>query len=384
MKKVFLSDICEICSGQPAPQDSSCYGEDGVPFIRAGSLEKLIRGESEQSLELIEENTARKYSLRLFPRDTVLFAKSGMSAKIGRIYRLCKPSYVVSHLAAIIPGEKIHPGYLQRWFEHNPPSRLIPNESYPSIRLSEIGKLKIHVPLYSDQEKIAGVLDLADGLRQKRKKSLQLLDDLVRAEFIEMFGDPLSKKPKFPVVRLGDVVGFCGGGTPSRAIPEYYQGQHKWASSKDMKGLILRDTQERVSEKAIEKCATKLVKAGTLLIVVKSKILMRYLPVMITGTEVCFNQDIKGITPSKDVNPWYLLFHLRIGQDALLRVARGANTEGLTLDHLREYELIRAPKDLQDRFSGIAQKAVALSEKMQDGQAALDNQFNALMQRYFE
>ena len=244
---------------------------------------------------------------------------------------------------------------------------------------------ELRVPKVSldKQAEIAGIFDLVERLGQERKKALQLINDFIRATFLEMFGDPLSKKPKFPVVRLGDVVDFCGGGTPSRAIPEYYQGKHKWASSKDMKGLILRDTQERVSEKAIEKCATKLVKAGTLLIVVKSKILMRYLPVMIAGTEVCFNQDIKGISPSKEVNPWYLLFHLRIGQNALLRVARGANTEGLTLDHLREYDLIKAPKDLQDKFSGIAQKAVALSEKMQEGQSALNNQFNALTQKYF-
>jgi type I restriction enzyme S subunit len=198
-----------------------------------------------------------------------------------------------------------------------------------------------------------------------------------------MFGDPLSKKQKFSVVKLGDVVNFCGGGTPSRANPGYYQGQYKWASSKDMKGIVLHDTQERVSKKAIDNSATKLVKAGTLLIVVKSKILMRYLPVMIAGAEVCFNQDIKGIVTSKQVNPWYLLFHLRIGQDALLRVARGANTEGLTLDHLREYDLIRAPKELQDKFSQIAQKTVALSEKMQEGLVEIDNQFNALMQKYF-
>ncbi|MEK6564077.1 MAG: restriction endonuclease subunit S [Candidatus Omnitrophota bacterium] len=244
---------------------------------------------------------------------------------------------------------------------------------------------KLQVPSYSldEQKRIANILDQADALCQKRKQSLQLIDDFLRATFLDMFGDPLAKKNKFKTAPLGSMVDFIGGGTPSREIAEYWQGKNKWASSKDMKGLILKDTQERVSDKAIKASATKLVKPGTLLVVVKSKILMRYLPVLITESEVCFNQDIKGMVPNKEINPWYLLFHMRIGQDALLQIARGANTEGLTLDHLRNYKLILAPKDIQEQFFVIAKKTVTMIEIMQESQTELDNQFNALTQRYF-
>ena len=236
---------------------------------------------------------------------------------------------------------------------------------------------------FDQQKKIVEILDHADVLRQRRKQSLQLIDDFLRATFLDMFGDPLVKRNKFKTVPLGSMVDFIGGGTPSREIAEYWQGKNKWASSKDMKGLILKDAQERISDNAIKESATKLVKPGTLLVVVKSKILMRYLPVLITESEVCFNQDIKGMAPNKEINPWYLLFHMRIGQDALLQVARGANTEGLTLDHLRNYKLILAPRDIQEQFSAIAKKTVTMIGNMQESQTELDNYFNALTQRYF-
>jgi type I restriction enzyme S subunit len=58
---------------------------DGYPFIRAGSLEGLLSGQTEDDCEKIDAETARRYRMRLYPKDTILFAKSGMSAKIGRV-----------------------------------------------------------------------------------------------------------------------------------------------------------------------------------------------------------------------------------------------------------------------------------------------------------
>jgi len=101
MNKKKIKDIAKVGSGQGAPQDPAVFSDKGAPFIRAGSLEKLLLGESENSLEKIESNTAIKYKLKLYPHGTVIFAKSGMSATKNRIYKLKNPCYVVSHLATL-------------------------------------------------------------------------------------------------------------------------------------------------------------------------------------------------------------------------------------------------------------------------------------------
>ncbi len=244
---------------------------------------------------------------------------------------------------------------------------------------------KIFIPSHPlvEQKKIAEVLDCADTLRQKRKQSLQLLGEFLRSTFLDMFGNPLSSKKKYDLAKLGSLVNFVGGGTPSRKNSAYYEGNNLWATSKDMKGIVLANTQERITNEALAESATKLVNTGTVLVVVKSKILLRYLPVMIAGKKLCFNQDIKGIIPGEKVDPWYLLFHMRIGQNALLQIARGANTEGLTLDHLRNYDLILAPIDAQKRFAEIAKSYMAMVEKMNQSKMQMDNQFNVLIQKYF-
>lgn len=204
MRVVSLSSVCEVTAGQAAPQESGVFGAVGKPFIRAGSLERLIDGSREDECELISDETAKELRLRLFPRDTILFAKSGMSATLGRIYRLKSPAYVVSHLAALVPGSAIEPAYLQRWFERNPPSRLIPNEAYPSIRTSEIGALKLELPELKEQQRIAAILDKADAIRRKHQQAMQLADEFLRSVFLDMFGDVYSNPKKWPQMALGD------------------------------------------------------------------------------------------------------------------------------------------------------------------------------------
>ncbi|MES9818707.1 MAG: restriction endonuclease subunit S [Candidatus Thiodiazotropha sp.] len=217
MSMVPLSEVCDITAGQSAPQDSDAFGPEGHPFIRAGSLNALTNGGSENDCEHLTEKKAQQYRMRLFPKDTIVFAKSGMSAKIGRVYRLKAPAYIVSHLAAVTPGKDVDPSYLQRWFERNPPSRLIPNEAYPSIRTSEIGALKIELPKKSEQKRIAAILDKADAIRRKRQQAIQLADEFLRSVFLDMFGDPGTNPNNWPMGTIRELAADVRYGSSSKA-----------------------------------------------------------------------------------------------------------------------------------------------------------------------
>jgi Restriction endonuclease S subunits len=179
-----LGEIVEVSAGQAAPQDPMAFGLEGHPFVRAGSLEHLCSGGNPRSLEYISHSVAAKYKLKLFPAGTILFAKSGMSAKIGRVFKLIEPSYVVSHLATLTPTTRVDADYLVHYLIKHPPSNLIPNDAYPSIRLSEIENLDVPSPPLDEQRRIAAILDKADAVRRKRQEILKLVDDLVKSQFI--------------------------------------------------------------------------------------------------------------------------------------------------------------------------------------------------------
>lgn len=217
---IELNKFAEISAGGGAPQESEAFNEnnEGNPFVRAGSLIKLLSGESETSLEHLTEDVARKYRLRLFPKDTILFAKSGMSATKGYIYQLKQLSYVVNHLAAIVPKkELLFAPFLKYWFQQNPPSRLIKDEAYPSIRLSEISEIKIPKISVDEQKRIAAVLDKADEVCVKRRAALGKLDYLLQSVFLDMFGDPVSNPKGWEVKNLGELLNFRTGKLDSNA-----------------------------------------------------------------------------------------------------------------------------------------------------------------------
>jgi type I restriction enzyme, S subunit len=189
VRTVPLAFLAAIRSGGGAPQDQAAYSETGHPFVRAGSLSKLLGGADENSLEKLEPTVAAKHGLKLFPAGTVLFAKSGMSATKGYIYRLRRPAYVVNHLAAVIPHDPSDSAFLARALENFPPTSLIRDAAYPSIRLRDIEEMRIKAPTdVRQRQRIGAILDQVDELRRKRRQALDKIGGIARAIFEEMFG----------------------------------------------------------------------------------------------------------------------------------------------------------------------------------------------------
>ena len=112
----------------------------------------------------------------------------------------------------------------------------------------------------------------------------------------------------WPMVALGDVTRRVSGGTPSKENAAFWHGTIPWVSPKDMKKEVLYDTQDHVSNAAVQESATSLVPAGTLLCVVRSGILKHSLPLAITATQMCFNQDLIALIPSDERLDVHFLF----------------------------------------------------------------------------
>jgi type I restriction enzyme S subunit len=251
----------------------------------------------------------------------------------------------------------------------------------PRLNREDFLNLPIPVPPLSEQERIVGLLDEADALRQRRQQADRRTAAFIPALFHEMFGDP-GKKRK--LVGLGELVRFVGGGTPSRACPEYFEGTIPWATSKDVKSDYMSDTQEHITEDAIEQSATNLVPARSVLIVVKSKILMHSLPIAITTVPMCFGQDLKALICGEKALPEFIVGCLSSQKQSILAKARGANTEGLTLEILRSVLIPLPPVRLQREFAERVGEVRALETAQAQSRQRLDALFAALLDRAFK
>ncbi|HLQ45860.1 MAG TPA: restriction endonuclease subunit S [Planctomycetaceae bacterium] len=100
---------------------------------------------------------------------------------------------------------------------------------------------------------------------------------------------------KTRTVQLDDLVTIVGGGTPSKARPEYFLGHIPWVSPKDVKTWNIFDSQDHITEDAIDRSSTSLIDPGAVLVVIRSGVLKHTLPVAINRVAVTLNQDLKAL-----------------------------------------------------------------------------------------
>ncbi|MBM4012117.1 MAG: restriction endonuclease subunit S [Planctomycetes bacterium] len=138
--------------------------------------------------------------------------------------------------------------------------------------------------------------------------------------------------------RLKDIAAISGGGTPSREVPEYWNGDIPWVSPKDMKTEEIDRAEESITELGLSQSTSTLHPPGRVLMVIRSGILQRVVPVAITKAPVAINQDLKAI--AFDVSRCLPSFFLRWVQgwnDVLLLAwaQQGATVESINQSLMR-------------------------------------------------
>lgn len=181
----------------------------------------------------------------------------------------------------------------------------------------------------------------AKRLREEAKKDADRLMQAALAEVFPRPGGPLP--PSWRWVKLGEVCEFRHGGTPSKKHPVFWNGNIPWVSPKDMRLPVITDTRDHITEHALENSSTRTAPKNSILIVVRSGILVRTFPVAIAGRRVAFNQDIKAILPNLSVfNPRFLYWALRSLEPLIL--SEGVK-KGVTVHSIRSgfIENLRVP-----------------------------------------
>lgn len=176
-------------------------------------------------------------------------------------------------------------------------------------------------------------------------------------------------------MKLGDKIKLIGGGTPSKDIPEYWDGSIPWVSVKDFKSEIIKTTVDHITEKGLQNSVTKLVKKGTLLISTR----MAVGKTAIAGVDLTFNQDIKAIEVSKDINTKFLHYFLKSKQNYFDTVSSGATVKGIKIQDITNLEVNIPPLSEQQRIADLLDAADALRQK----DKALLEKYEALGQSLF-
>lgn len=241
---------------------------------------------------------------------------------------------------------------------------------------------EIPYPPLKKQIEIAINLDKVLMVIKERKRELKLLDELIKARFVEMFGDPRSNPFGFEKKRLKDTCKVITGNTPSRAIEEYYGDYIEWIKTDNIVSGILNPTQatESLSEKGMNVGRT--VEKDSILMACIAGSIASIGRVCITDRTVAFNQQINAVVPEQyNILFLYVLFHM--SKDYLVEDINMALKGILSKSKLEEKEFIIPPMDLQEQFSDFVKQVdkskVAVQKALDETQIL----FDSLMQKYF-
>ena len=382
---VKLSTVATISAGQSAPKNNY-FSENGIPFIRAGSLEFLINGKGLDYCEKINETNAKICKLKLYPKNAVLFAKSGMSANKGRVYKLERDSYVVSHLAVVVTDScKLLPSYFMYWLKINSPRTLIKDESYPSISLSDIGNLDIDCPSIEEQQRIVKILDKAEEIRTKKKLANKKLDEFLKSTFIDMFGDPVTNPKGYNIELIKNISTVITGNTPPRTNEEYYGNYIEWIKSDNINTpyTYLTKAEEYLSELGMQK--GRVVPKNSILVTCIAGSFNCIGNVALTDRPVAFNQQINAIIPEKKyINSAFLYEQLYIGKKLIQEKSTNSMKGMVSKSKFETIKLILPDLKEQELFEKIFVEVEKQKEKNQKVIEQMDNLFSSLMQQAFK
>lgn len=338
--------------------------------------------------DYFSKEVASKYrtTYKIVPRG--YFAYNPSRINVGSIdWQNYEDKVIVSPLYVVFGVSKyIDQQYLLHYFKSDRMLTLIKEYATGSVRdnlkLSILGEFPIKLRPIDEQRKIAAILDKIGDLIAKRRQQLDKLDEMVKARFVEMFGDPVENPMGWEKIALGKRCDIVTGNTPSRAEPENYGNFIEWIKSDNINtpALLLTEAQEYLSEKGFHKC--RFVEAGSLLMTCIAGSINCIGNVAVTDRRVAFNQQINAIVPKQD-DVLYLYWLIQLSKPAIHSTINMALKGILSKGQLSEMVFPFPPLELQNQFSVFVKETEKTKAHISRSLEKLETLKKALMQEYF-
>lgn len=202
MRRVKLGQICEVVSGGTPKTNVEEYWNGEFNWITPAEIndnDYIISDTKRKITQLAIE----KKKLPLLPKGTVLLSSR---APIGKVAITGKEMYCNQGFKNLICSDEICNEYLYWYLKSKKEylNSLGRGATFKEISKKIVENIEIKLPEIERQRKIVDKLKKVDKIIQRRKNQSRLLDVVVQARFVEMFGDPIINNMSWPESTIGD------------------------------------------------------------------------------------------------------------------------------------------------------------------------------------
>ena len=251
---------------------------------------------------------------------------------------------------------------------------LYANRHADGMNSKRISKEKVldyefYLPSLAEQKVLAEKLWAAYEVKQSYLKMIAATEEMVKAQFVEMFTDK-----GYPLTMIKSFADVSTGGTPSKAHPEYWNGDKPWVSAEDMKSKYVYDTCEKVTEAGYATC--KIIPVDTLMYVCRGSIGV----MAINKIECATNQSICRATCHNNVCNVEFLYHaLMYQRDNIKKKGTGTSFKSLNQTTFSELKIELPPYYEQMKFVTIAEQADKSISELRKSVDAIDKVIKSLI-----
>ena len=378
MEYVALKDVCKINMGQSP--DSSSYNDkkEGIPFYQGNA----DFGEK-HPIPRVWCNAPTKIAQ---PKDILMSVR----APIGALNYAQEKCCIGRGLAAITPDkDKLSLEFLY-WFLREKNSEL--NSKGTGSTFKAISKKtleEIRVPLIDleKQQKMAQALEKTYAVIQMRTKQLKELDDLIKARFVELFGNPLDGTAKYPIHQVGEVANSVDP-QPSHRTPPIDEDGIPYVSTKDCDyktGKIDFEGARKVSRGVLEEHLNRYTLHDGDFIIGKIGTIGK--PVFVPAREnYTLSANVVLVQPNSDlVSPYFLKYSFESDfvERQFAEAKNSTSQAAFGIQKVRTVKVMNPNLNIQRGFEDFVKqidKSKATVQKALDETQLL---FDSLMQQYF-
>ena len=380
-----LKEVCTFYSGTGFPTKYQGNDEGEYAFYKVSDIANNVQlGNTYLSVcnNYISGEIAKEIKGCILPKDTVVFAKIGEAVKLNRRAITSADCLIDNNAMGLAPiQDKLRLDYFFYYMRNLKMEKLAESTTVPSVRKSLLEELEIKVPSLEEQKEIGEILDKVSVVIQTRKQEIEQLDLLIKARFVEMFGDININDKNWKYEPLGELCTIVRGGSP-RPIEQFLGGDVPWikiGDATDGDSIYLNSTKEHIIQEGIKK--SRLVKEGSL-IFANCGVSLGF--ARIITFDGCIHDGWLAMEDIDErLDKVFLPQALNQMTEHFRAIAPAGTQPNLNTAIMKAYKQVIPPIELQREFINFAKQVTKSKVAVQKALDETQILFDSLMQEYF-
>lgn len=247
----------------------------------------------------------------------------------------------------------------------------------PTVNWKDLKDLEFNIPTIEEQRRITPLVWAAIETKNAYKSLISGIDDLVKSQFIEMFGDPIENEKGWKHALFPEVTTIVLGSTPRTNKAEYWDGNIKWISPAELtdETFYVYDTVKHITEAGVAAAGLKPFPAGTVIFSTRAPIGKT----AIAGCEMYCNQGFKNFICGPELRPVYLYYLLKVKKEYFERLGTGTTFKELSRGAIEKISISVPPLQMQDEFEHLYLQSDKSKFELEQAIQKVDNLIKSLI-----